>query len=187
MIEINSVSPIKSREKVREICKYLKLTNERNFILFMLGIYSGLRVSDILRLKAKDVTGKSHFILKEGKTGKTQKLIICDELKKELKWYCKNMLPDDYLIPSRVTNEGRNKPITRQRAFQILKEVAITFEEDNIACHSMRKTFGYHYYKNTGDIATLQKIFNHSSPRETLIYIGIEQAEKDKAMKKFRY
>ena len=83
MIEINSVSPIKSREKVREICKYLKLTNERNFILFMLGIYSGLRVSDILRLKSKDVTGKSHFILKEGKTGKTQKLIICDELKKE--------------------------------------------------------------------------------------------------------
>lgn len=187
MIEINSVSPIKSREKVREICKYLKLTNERNFILFMLGIYSGLRVSDILRLKAKDVTGKSHFILKEGKTGKTQKLIICDELKKELKWYCKNMMPDDYLIPSRVTNEGRKKPITRQRAFQILKEVAIEFEEDNIACHSMRKTFGYHYYKNTGDIATLQKIFNHSSPRETLIYLGIEQAEKDKAMKKFRY
>ena len=187
VININSVSPIKSREKVKEIAKYLKLTNERNYMLFMLGIYSGLRVSDILKLKVKDVIGKSHFLLKENKTKKTQKLIINDELKKELRWYCKRMLPDDYLLPSRVTKEGRKKPISRQRAFQILKDVAIKFEEDNIARHSMRKTFGYHYYKNTGDIATLQKIFNHSSPRETLIYLGIEQAEKDRAMKKFRY
>ena len=70
---MNNVDPIKSREKVKNICKYLKLTNERNYILFMLGIYSGLRISDILKLKVKDVRGKTHFLLKEKKTGKTQK------------------------------------------------------------------------------------------------------------------
>ena len=185
---MNSVSPIKSRDKVKSICKFLKLTNERNFILFMLGIYSGLRISDILKLKVKDVKGKTHFLLKEKKTGKTQKLIICDELKKELKWYCADKEPEDFLIRSRQKDiDGKQKPISRDMALKIMKKIADDFDEENLGCHSMRKTFGYHYYKNTGDIATLQKIFNHSTPRETLIYIGIEQEEKDKAVKKFKY
>lgn len=185
---INSVSPIKSREKVKNMCKYLKLTNERNYILFMLGIYSGLRVSDILALRVKDVKGKTHFLIKEKKTGKTQKLLICDELKKELKWYLADKEDTDYLIRSRQSDRtGEQKPITRDRALKIIKKVAEEFEEDNIGCHSMRKTFGYHYYKSTGDIATLQKIFNHSTPRETLVYLGIDQDEKDRAVKKFRY
>ena len=51
----------------------------------------------------------------------------------------------------------------------------------------MRKTFGYHYYKQTKDIATLQKIYNHSSPSITLRYIGIVQDEIDKAFDNFRY
>lgn len=185
---INSVSPIKSREKVKNMCKYLKLTNERNYMLFMLGIYSGLRVSDILALRVKDVKGKTHFLIKEKKTGKTQKLLICDELKKELKWYLADKEDTDYLIRSRQSDRtGEQKPITRDRALKIIKKVAEEFEEDNIGCHSMRKTFGYHYYKSTGDIATLQKIFNHSTPRETLVYLGIDQDEKDRAVKKFRY
>lgn len=170
------------------MCKYLKLTNERNYILFMLGIYSGLRVSDILALRVRDVKGKTHFLIKEKKTGKTQKLLICDELKKELKWYLADKEDTDYLIRSRQSDRtGKQKPITRDRALKIIKKVAEEFEEDNIGCHSMRKTFGYHYYKSTGDIATLQKIFNHSTPRETLVYLGIDQDEKDRAVKKFRY
>lgn len=185
---MNNVDPIKSREKVKNICKYLKLTNERNYILFMLGIYSGLRISDILKLKVKDVRGKTHFLLKEKKTGKTQKLIICDELKKELKWYCSGKDSDDFLIRSRQKDlNGNQKPITRDMALKIMKQISESFDEENMGCHSMRKTFGYHYYKNTGDIATLQKIFNHSTPRITLIYLGIEQEEKDKAVKKFKY
>ncbi|AMJ40687.1 tyrosine-type recombinase/integrase [Anaerotignum propionicum] len=185
---IVSVSPIKSKEKVKNICKYLKLSNERNYILFALGIYSGLRISDILSLKVKDVKGKTHFLVKEKKTKKTQKLLINDELKKELKWYCKDKEPDDYLIRSRQSDKlGKQKPITRDMALKIMKKIADDFDEDNLGCHSMRKTFGYHYYKATGDIATLQKIYNHSTPRETLIYLCIEQDEKDAAVKKFRY
>lgn len=185
---MNSVSPIKSREKIKNMCKYLKLTNSRNYILFLLGIYSGLRISDILRLKVKNVKNKTHFELREQKTGKIQRLIINDVLKKELKIYCQSMDNEDYLIPSRMLDKaGRQKPITRQQAYNILKDLSDKFELENIACHSMRKTFGFHYYQSTHDIATLQKIFNHSSPRETLIYIGVEQTEKDNAMKRFKY
>jgi len=39
----------------------------------------------------------------------------------------------------------------------------------------MRKTFGYHYYKKTKDVALLMDLFNHSSQSVTLRYIGINQ------------
>ena len=51
--------------------------------------------------------------------------------------------------------------------------------------HTLRKTFGYHYYKKFKDIAMLQKIFNHSNPALTLNYIGIEQDKIDESYKNF--
>ena len=49
----------------------------------------------------------------------------------------------------------------------------------NVGTHTMRKTFGYHHYKQFNDIALLQKILNHSSPSITLRYIGIDQETID--------
>ena len=51
----------------------------------------------------------------------------------------------------------------------------------------MRKTFGYHYYKKTKDIALLQNIFNHSSSAITLRYIGITDDLLDKAYDNIEY
>ena len=48
----------------------------------------------------------------------------------------------------------------------------------------MRKTFGYHYYKMTKDIATLMGLFNHSAAATTLIYIGLASDEKKAAARK---
>ncbi|MCJ2173246.1 hypothetical protein C7M22_00288 [Bacillus velezensis] len=54
---------------------------------------------------------------------------------------------------------------------------------DNIGTHTLRKTFGYHFYRQTKDVAMLQEIFNHSDQRTTLRYIGInryhEQRQKE--------
>ena len=49
----------------------------------------------------------------------------------------------------------------------------------NVGTHTMRKTFGYHHYKQFNDVALLQKIFNHSSPSITMRYVGIAQEELD--------
>ena len=57
--------------------------------------------------------------------------------------------------------------------------------EENIGTHSMRKTFGYHHYKQFKDVALLQKIFNHSSQQITLRYIGIEQDQIDYSYNNF--
>ena len=49
----------------------------------------------------------------------------------------------------------------------------------------MRKTFGYHHYKQYKDVVILQKIFNHSSQSITLRYIGIEQDDIDMSYQNF--
>ena len=82
---------------------------------------------------------------------------------------------------------GETKPISRQRAWGVLKTVADFVGVDDLGCHSMRKTFGYHYYKKTKDIALLQNIFNHSSSAITLRYIGITDDLLDKAYDNIEY
>ena len=56
-------------EQIQQIKEYLKEKNERNYILFVMGINTGLRISDILKLKVGDVQG-SHISMREMKTGK---------------------------------------------------------------------------------------------------------------------
>ena len=117
------------------------------------------------------------------KTGKQKKIWIAPNLKKELKSYIENMKDSDYLLCSR---EGENKAIARNTAYIILKNTAKECGLNEIGTHTMRKTFGYWFYKQYKDLATLMDIFNHSSPRITLIYIGINQDEKDRKMMNFK-
>ncbi|WIF95134.1 site-specific integrase [Caminicella sporogenes] len=180
---MNFVEPIRDPTKVHDICNYLKRENPRNYILFLLGVYTGLRISDILKLKVKDVKNKSYITIREKKTKKQRIIQINPVLKRELKTFCKDKDLNEYLIKSR---EGCNSPISRSMAYKILREVAEMFGLSNIGTHTLRKTFGYHFYKQTKDVVTLQRIFNHSHPSITLKYIGIEQETINKAIKDFR-
>ncbi|AEB77647.1 integrase [Clostridium botulinum] len=179
---MNFVEPIRDSQKVNDIQAYLKRTNERDYILFITGVYTGLRISDILRLKVKDVRDKRFIYLREKKTSKQNIIEINKLLEKEYRWYCKDKELDEYLIKSR---EGVNKAISRVQAYKIIKEVGKNFGVDNLGTHTLRKTFGYHYYKQTKDVATLMKMYNHSDPSITLRYIGIIQDEMNRARRNF--
>lgn len=162
--------------------RVLKNDSYRNYILFILGINVGLRISDILRLKVKDVKDKSHIRLRTKKTNKEIKRRISPMLKQELNEfiYYKNL--DEYLFQSR---EGDNKPLSSTQAYNILKKASEKVGLENIGTHSMRKTFGYHHYKENKDVAMLQQMFRHSSPSVTLRYIGINQDLQDQSMDNF--
>lgn len=180
---MNFVQPIRDKDTVQDISEYLKFKNARNYIMWMMGIYSGLRISDILQLRVRDVYNKQYINIREKKTGKQRYFEINPVLKKALNKYCQDKSPEEYLIKSR---EKTNQPITRNMAYKILHDVADQFGIDNIGTHTMRKTFGYHFYIQTKDVVTLMKIFNHSTQSYTLKYIGIEQEAINEAMKRFR-
>lgn len=180
---MNFVQPIRDSALVRDIAEYLLFKNPRNYIMWMMGIYSGLRISDILLLKISDVKNRQSIMLREKKTGKQKIFQINPILKKALTDYCKDKNPDEYLIKSR---EKFNRPITRSMAYKILQDAAKQFDIESMGTHTMRKTFGYHFYKQTKDVVTLQKIFNHSHPMITLRYIGVEQQAINNAIKRFK-
>lgn len=178
------VQPIRDKETLASIREYLKGKNDRDHMLFLLGIYTGLRIADILSLKVQDLKDQTHIVVKEKKTRKHKTIKITKRLKKELKTYLADKEPDEYVIKSR---QGTNQPITRERAYGILQDVAREFHLKAIGCHTMRKTFGYHVYHQTKDVVLLQEIFNHSDPAITLRYIGVNQDTMDFVFDKMDY
>ena len=180
---MNKVQPIRDYSLILKLKAYLKAQNPRDYFLFLLGTNTASRIADILPLTVSSV--RSPYIeLKERKTGKTKRYLVNDEFKAEIRAYTKDMNPDDLLFPSR---KGKGaKPLSRVQAWRIMKEAATAVGiVENIGTHTLRKTFGYWHYKKFKDVALLQQLLNHSSQRETLIYIGIAQDEIDDTLKDF--
>ena len=180
-IRMNFVEPIREIEDIEAMKEYLKKWDERNYMIFMLGINSGLRISDIVKLRVKDVQGW-YIQTKELKTGKPLKRKMTKPLKREMREYIKGKPLHHYLFQSR---KGKNRPISRAHAYYIIKLAADDLGIANVGTHTMRKTFGYHQYKKSKDVAMLMELFNHASPAITLRYIGIKQDQQDKAMSNF--
>jgi integrase len=179
---MNFVQPIRDPEKIEVVKHYFKGKSERNYMLFIIGLNTGLRISDILNLKIGDLRDH-HIRLRETKTHKQKMIRITPSLGRELKRYLEGRENHEYIFQSR---NGQNKPIGRSMAYKILREAADAYNLVDIGTHTLRKTFGYHFYLQTKDVAMLQELFNHSSPHITLRYIGINQDSMDKAMTKFR-
>jgi integrase len=185
---MNIVQPIRDPDLIQEIEIYFKNKNERDYVLFLLGIYTALRISDILSLKVKDLKGKNYLNIREKKTRKKKlnerTIQLHPTLKKALKSFLKDKPGHEYVIKSRVSG---NKPISRERAYMILKEAAEEFDIESLGCHSMRKTLGYHLYKKTKNLVLVQQTLNHEDASYTLRYIGIEQDTVNDAITKLKY
>lgn len=175
---MNTVEPIREMEVVLDIADYLKGKSKRDYVMFMFGIYSGLRICDILQFRVRDVKGRDYVVRRETKTGKEKRFPINKNLKKILEEYVGDKKDYEYLFRSPA---APNRPITRQQAYNILSAAGRRFGLESIGTHTLRKTFGYHLYKQTKDAALLMDIFNHSDVHITLRYIGVNQDCKDRA------
>jgi integrase len=175
------VSPIRDKSKIKEIRDLFKSKNERDWFLFSLGISTGLRISDLRTLKVIDVEDRTHILIKEQKTKKRKKIKLNESVREMVANYIEGMSEDEYLFKSR---QG-NKPIGRNQCGNIISDAGKLVGIDSLGTHSMRKTFGYHHYQKHKNIAVLMSIFNHSSQKVTMKYLGIEQDEMDATLDDF--
>lgn len=181
------VQPLKTRQEVNELIEALGMTEQgkvseyakRNQLLFKLGISTGLRCSDLVSLMVEQVKGKSSFKIREGKT-KKERTVYINNLMADIADYI-DTLPTGtvYLFTSRK-GEGH---ITTTQAYRIIAKAGDMIGNQSIGTHTMRKTFGYTYYQATKDVATLMEIFNHSSQKTTLRYIGITEESIENSIK----
>ncbi|SMG58273.1 tyrosine-type recombinase/integrase [Paenibacillus aquistagni] len=185
------VQPIRDVRVIEGLKQYFWNQSVRNFLFFCLGIYSGLRVTDLLSLTAGAVRNKTHITIREGKTGKIKKFIIHPDIKDVLEQYIADMNDDEYLFASRQkkTISGEvGSPIHRSTAYKMLNTAAKEFNLTEIGCHTMRKTWGYHLYmQDPTNIALLMHMFNHSTQAITLMYLGLTQDAMDKAVLRLSY
>lgn len=181
--------PIKTREEL-DAFKHYYLYREkwRNYLLIIMGLNTALRISDMLALQwlhvydEKNHCYRNHICLIEQKTGKRNQIAINKSLKEALE-YCRNdQKPESYLF---CISNDENHPISRCQAWRIVKKAAgETGLDEHISCHSLRKTFGYHAWKQGVPPAMLMNIYNHSSYQITKRYLGIEQDDKDDVFQK---
>lgn len=177
---MNTVEPIRDMDLVLDVADYLKSKNERDYVLFMFGIYTGLRISDILKFRVRDVKDRDAVYIREKKTGKEKRFPINAELRPIIGNYIRGKRDFEYLFRS---PHFPNKAISRQQAYNILADAGRAFGISSIGTHTLRKTFGYHMYQQTHDAVTIKEILNHSDISVTLRYIGINQDNKDRAIK----
>lgn len=181
-----TTDPIRNKKHVRELAGYyLKRGSLRNYLLVVLGVYTALRISDLLRLTCGDVFDfdagvfRHHIEVVERKTGKAKMIALNAKAIEALQIYFVAAKPyaGDYLFPS---GKRKGTSIGRIQAWRIVKTAAISIGlSQRIACHSLRKTFGYHAWKAGASAVLLMNIYNHTDFSVTQRYLGITQDELD--------
>lgn len=157
---------------------------DRNYMILHLGRNLAFRIEDLLQLKTDNFKNGGIYT-REFKTGKEQAFELHPSLRKDLEDYINRnkLVEGEYLFKSR---KGTNIPITRQRAWQIIKELSDEVKASYVVgCHSLRKYFAREYYEQTGDLIGLKEMLNHSSETVTLRYICWEEDDKNIKRKNF--
>lgn len=185
-------NPIKEIQQVYDIQDYLKVKSERNYILFVLGIATGYRAGDLVKLKVRDIKQAlniGYFEIMEGKkensknirekNRKPRKVVIVKNLAKKLQDYIKDMNDYEYLFQSQKSRKYGN--IQVKQVSRILKDAGDFFDIKQISAHSMRKTYAYTIYKSNGhDLIAIKEMLGHSSIEETKLYLGLDREVYDK-------
>lgn len=176
-------------KEAQELISSLKADGRyRDALLIACGCYLGLRISDILNLTWEDILNTDRITLREKKTGKNRSLKInpaLQSLTSEIRDELGVGDESSYVFSSWMQEDGR--PISRQRAAQILKEISGRYHVKTarrFSTHSLRKTFGRRVWeqecgRGRGEQALylLGDVFGHSSIAITKRYLGIRQEE----------
>jgi len=169
-----TAEPIKDRAKIQEMKKALQEGQNgfRNRLLFEMGLASALRITDLTSLKKKNIV--DGFVrIKTGKTGRIKLIEINPKVYQMLLIHLEDKEEDDFIFD-----------IGRVMAWKILKDAAKKVGLSNISSHSMRKTTAWHFYHESGkDIRKTMALLGHKDPKETRIYLNIDDDEVNVLLK----
>ena len=172
------VEPIRKRKDI-DLIKKLLSDKPRDLALFILGINTNLRASDLLRLTVghvKHLKEGDALEINEKKTGKPRRVTLnkaCIESIQAL-LEAGGYQDVDYLFKSQ-RSAVLTVPTVSNMVKAWCKEINL---KGNYGSHTLRKTFGYHQRVTFGvDLPTLMVCFNHSTQKQTLDYLCIQAEE----------
>ena len=164
------------------IRKLAKDGNYKMSLLVAIGCFTGLRISDILALRWKQILGVPDFTIIEKKTGKRRTIRLNPELQRHIVDCYNHIQPIGIESPILVSQKGTTFSV--QRINSILKDLKKKYrlKINHFSCHSLRKTFGRQVYNMNSEsselaLVKLMELFNHSSVAITKRYLGLRQEE----------
>jgi len=181
-----ATEPIRDKRQLRQMAEYyLQRGQFRNYALIVLGACTALRISDLLRLTWNDVYDerrgdfRSHVTLIESKTKKPKTIALNKQALHALR-LCYSHRRSGFIF---ANNRKDGRAISRVQAWRIIRAAVVAVGiMGKVACHSLRKSWGYHAW-TSGEISpvVIMDIFNHSSYEITRRYLGIAQDDLDRA------
>ncbi|HMQ11636.1 MAG TPA: tyrosine-type recombinase/integrase [Oligoflexia bacterium] len=166
----------------------------RNKALFVLGIKTGLRISEVLSLRIQDIHKDGQildriYVQRKNTKGKIsgRSIVLNPQAKKAVKTWInqlnasKELDETAYLFSSR---KGTNKSISVQQAWNILKEA---FDKagltGKLSCHTLRKTYAQQIYiKLNRELHLVQAALGHRNINSTIQYLNLNQDRIEEAI-----
>ena len=193
--------PIKTEPEIHRFLRRLKEWNPNYYVAAMIGISWGLRCSDILALRTKDVLAgegsrvqiKDRLEVEEIKTGHIRQILVTEKMKDILYEHVRRSpgrinkeLP---LVLSRNRDDrGEYKPLSRTRLWAVVSIAARDAGiKGPIGTHSLRKTWAYQAWRDGSRVDVIQLEMGHKSIAYTHRYTCIPDTSRDELYKKVNY
>ena len=163
-----------------------RLEKDENYkfcLLIAIGVFTGLRISDLLSLRYSDLLNGETFSIKEKKTNKQRSIKINKDLKEIVERIVKKTKVTE-LNELIFINKYGTKAIDKSYVNVVLKEIVKKYRiklDGNVSTHTFRKTLGrrvmeVNNYSNES-LVLLMDLFGHSSMSITKRYLGIREQE----------
>ncbi len=176
------VSPITNKRLIKCIKKNLE--NPRDLCLFVLGINTALRASDLLALtvdQVKYLAIGDVLRVYERKTKKLRNITINESSHRAIQDWLELYQDGMWLFPSqrgdKALTVGALNNMAKHWCAVAHVETGIPQGNINYGSHMLRKTFGYWQRMAGVPVPILMKILNHASQATTLTYLGIQEQE----------
>ncbi len=155
-----------------EVAKILSsVDNIKHKAILMIAYSSGLRVSEVVKLKAEDIDSKRMLIHIKGSKGRKDRYsLLSESALKTLREYWKQYKPTKWLFPG-PDKERHITVRTAQRVFEIACSRAEIRKE--ITIHGLRHSFATHLLENGIDLRYIQELLGHKSSKTTEIYTHV--------------
>lgn len=149
------------------VAKFLRKLNYKHELICRVGLATGLRVSDILRLTISQINIEKPTI-KEMKTGKSKRIYIPKKLREELKLYHAHNSLNQYIFYS----DSESGHLSRQAVWKAFKKASKSLHiKSNIAPHSTRKSYACKLLKKGKNYSYIKSKLNHTNITDTLLYL----------------
>lgn len=168
----NRLPLVLAKSEIVEVLHQIR--NPKHYLMVALAYGAGLRVSEVVKLKLKDLDLREGILsIRQSKGNRDRITMVPETLRPRLHHYIRGRSPESYLFESE--RGGRLTPRTAQKVFaNALRKSGNT---KNPTFHSLRHSFATHLLENGVNLRHIQALLGHQNIKTTQLYTQVAQSQ----------